>query len=71
MHIESEFATVGSYRTAIEAYAAKHFLETRGIRVFVLDEHTSTLGWWNDLDVKIRVPIALADQARELLAAKK
>ena len=67
----SEFATVGSYCTAIEAYAVKNFLEANGIRAFVADEHSSTEGWWNALEIKILVPSADATQAVDLLSAKK
>jgi hypothetical protein len=69
--MHSEFVIVGSYRTAIEAHTAKHFLEHNGIRAFVLDEHTSTEGWWNDTEVKLQVPITDAERAATLLATRK
>jgi hypothetical protein len=69
--MKSKFITVGSYRTAIEAYSAKQYLESKGVPAFVMDEHNSTLGWWNDTEVKLRVSAQNEQQAVLLLAAVK
>jgi hypothetical protein len=69
--MKSEFSIIGSYCTAMEAHAAKHFLESHDIPAFVLDEHTSTEGWWNDTEVKLQVPTTNAERAAALLAARK
>jgi len=66
--MQSELATVGTYSTSIEAYAAKNFLESNGLRAFVADEHSSNLGWWNALETKVQVPVGDAERARELLS---
>jgi hypothetical protein len=70
-YLTPELVTVGSYRAAPEAYAAKAFLESNGVRAFVLDEHNSTLGWWNDTEVKVGVAAKDRQRADELLASIK
>jgi hypothetical protein len=67
--VQSEFATVGTYSTSIEAHTAKNFLEANGLRAFVADEHSSNLGWWNLLETKVQVPAADAETAKGLLSA--
>ena len=69
--MKSELITVGSYQSAPEAYAAKAFLESNGVGAFVLDEHSSTLGWWNDTEVKVGVAATEGQRANELLASIK
>jgi len=66
--MQSEFITVGTYSTSVEAYAAKNFLESNGIRAFITDEHSSTEGWWNALETKIQVLAGDAMLAREHLS---
>jgi hypothetical protein len=69
--MKSELITVGSYRSAPEAYAAEGFLESNGVGAFVLDEHNSTLGWWNDTEIKVGVAATDRQRADELLALVK
>ena len=68
--MKSEFSVVRSYRTAIEAHAAKHFLEANGIPAFVLDEYSSE-SWWNTVEIKIQVPVDQAQDALALLDTEK
>lgn len=68
LNMQSEFAIVGFYCSATEAHLAKQLLESHGIRAFILDEHSSTEGWWNGFETKLQVPTDDAIRARELLA---
>ena len=69
--MEPSLTTVGSFSTAIEAHAAKNFLEAHGILAFVADEHTATEGWSNFSETKVQVAAADAARAHELLASAR
>jgi hypothetical protein len=69
--VDSSLTTVGSYSSAIEAHAAKNFLEAHGIGAFVADEHTATEGWSNFSETNVQVASSQAIRAHELLASAR
>jgi len=71
MDVSDELVTVASYHDAISADIARNFLESEGLQAFVTNEASATTfsGIAEMLGgVKIQVPTADADRARELLA---
>lgn len=65
----NELVTVATYPNAIEAHAARNFLEGNEIETFVADEYFSTLEFSNLSTIKLQVPVADAQRAKELLNA--
>ncbi len=63
----SELVTVATYPNAIEAHAVRNFLEENEIETFVADEYFSTLEFSNLSIIKLQVPVADAQRAKELL----
>jgi hypothetical protein len=66
----NELVTVATYPNAIEAHAARNFLEGNEIETFVADEYFSTLEFSNLSTIKLQVPVADAQRARELLNSR-
>jgi hypothetical protein len=65
----SELITVATYPQAFLAHAARNYLAEQGIRSFVADEFTTDQSWSNYIEAKLRVAVADAERAREILAA--
>lgn len=65
----SELTTVATYRSALEAHAAKNLLEENEIRAFIADENFSNLNYGLMIPTKIQVASADVERAKELLAA--
>jgi hypothetical protein len=69
--MQQEIVTVATYPQAIEAHAARHFLEGHDIRAFVADEYTVIQSWSNYIEAKVQVPAKDAERAKELLATQR
>jgi hypothetical protein len=67
--MQHEFVTVATYPQAVEAHAARNFLEQNRIQAFVADEYFSALKYATLCTVKLQVPAADVDRARALLDA--
>lgn len=63
----NELITVATYPNAVEAHAARNFLEGNEIETFVADEYFSTLEFANLSTIKLQVPVADEQRAKELL----
>ena len=68
--MQSELATVATFRNAFEAHAAKNMLEEQGIRAFLADENFSNLSYAVPVTAKVSVAQADAERAKELLSEK-
>ena len=68
--MQSELATVATFRNAFEAHAAKNLLEDQGIRAFIADENFSNLSYSVPVTAKVRVAQNDAERAKDLLAAQ-
>ena len=68
--MQSELATVATFRNAFEAHAAKNLLEEQGIRAFIADENFSNLSYSVPVTAKVRVAQNDAERAKDLLAAQ-
>ena len=70
-NMQQDFATVATYSHALDAHAARNYLEANGIRAFIADEYTAGEGWPTFIDAKLQVVGADAERARELLSAAR
>jgi len=71
MMATSEFATIASFYHPLEAHSARNFLEANGVHAFVVDENLAIYAWNNWVEVKLQVPAADAERARQLLGERK
>ena len=67
--MSNKLVTIAEYTDSMQAEMARQTLEDFGIRVMILDQNTSNLGFppmpWTT--VKLQVLESVADQARQIL----
>ena len=65
-----KFLTVATFETSIEAGFAKSLLESDGVQVFLVDEHTTAMNWGCNLalgGIKLKVFKEDAEKASKIM----
>lgn len=68
--MQDSLVTAAEFIQSVQAHAAKNYLAESGISSFILNEHNAYQGFSNLVPVKLQVPAADLERARELLAER-